>query len=213
MPANSYPPATGAADYPRVLGISSGGSGTVVQVAALDDDHAALAIELANDIDRKHEFVDYPLTDDHELSRRLLYHLTRASFVEHIRVEPFAAGAACVSQQILERRFRLAAILGHKQRMQAHGIRSVSILRLSQALIERCRARDRRSTSTWSRWSHRYRVHDPTPRAESVRAGAPTGPSRVAPIGLRPTVGVQGRARAAREFQAPSHDLQHRAAM
>jgi len=94
--------------------ISSGGSRTVLQVAALDDDHAALAIELANDIDRKHEFIDYPLADDYELSRGLLYHVARASVMEHIRVEPFTAGAACVSQQILESRFRLAAILGHQ---------------------------------------------------------------------------------------------------
>jgi hypothetical protein len=33
----------------------------------LDDNDASLAVELANHIDRKREFVDYPLADDNEL--------------------------------------------------------------------------------------------------------------------------------------------------
>ena len=58
----------GKCGFSTALRTSSGaGSRTVLQVAALHDNHASLAVQLANHVDRKYELIDYSLADDHEL--------------------------------------------------------------------------------------------------------------------------------------------------
>jgi hypothetical protein len=86
---------------PRAFAVSSGvpaslrgGGHTVLQIAALDHDHASLAVELANRVDRQCEFIDYAFADDHQLTGRLFYNLARTPVVKYVCIEPFATSTS-----------------------------------------------------------------------------------------------------------------------